>query len=99
MNIQDLGSKVQKESYNEQEDDTDSIEIISDIEFAEDDYDSIISNLNSLIKYIDQTSIHEVWYITTIEKNKEHFVIVYKSTNHLCTYSLTSIYQNPRHLI
>jgi hypothetical protein len=45
----------------------------------------MISNINSLVAFIDQTSIHEIWHITTIEQNKEHFVIIYENANHLCT--------------
>lgn len=55
------------------------------MEFAEDNYESKISNLDSLVAYIDQDSIHEIWNVTTIEQNKEHFVIAYGNANHLCT--------------
>lgn len=55
---------------------------MNSIKFAETDYESIISNLNSLIKYIDHTSIHEIWCVVTIEQNKEHYVVI---SNHLCT--------------
>ncbi|KAF0530101.1 protein far-red impaired response 1 isoform x3 [Gigaspora margarita] len=62
-----------------------SIEVTKDAEFAEDDYESIITNLDSLIKCIDQSTIQEVWCIMTIEQNKEHFVVICKDANHLCT--------------
>src|SRR5277367_5618593 len=55
------------------------------VKFAEDDYESKISNLRSLIRYLDQAIIHEIWSVTTIEQNKEHFVILYGNGNHLCT--------------
>ena len=45
----------------------------------------MLSDLNSLATYVDQASIHEVWHITTIEQNKEHYVIIYGNANHLCT--------------
>src|SRR3984957_6493670 len=57
----------------------------SNIEFAEDNYESILSNMASLIAYIDQDTIHEVWHISTIEQNKEYFVVIYGNANHLCT--------------
>jgi len=70
----------------EQEDNTDLIEEIrNNVEFTEDDYKSMLSNLDSLITFIDQNSIHEVWHISTIEQNKEHFVVLYGNANHLCT--------------
>ncbi len=70
----------------EQEDNTDLIEEIrNNVEFTEDDYKSMLSNLDSLITFIDQNSIHEVWHVSTIEQNKEHFVVLYGNANHLCT--------------
>lgn len=45
----------------------------------------MILNLDSLTKCIDRTSIHEVWSVTTIEQNKEHFVVIYGNANHFCT--------------
>ncbi len=52
----------------EQEDNTDPIEEIrNNVKFAEDDYESVLSNLDSLITFIDQNSIHEVWHVSTIE--------------------------------
>lgn len=70
----------------EQEDNTDPIEEIrNNVKFAEDDYESVLSNLDSLITFIDQNSIHEVWHVSTIEQNKEHFVVLYGNANHLCT--------------
>lgn len=64
---------------------SDSMEETSDIEFAEDNYKSILSNFASLITHIDQDTIHEVWHVSTIEQNKEHFVVVYGNANHLYT--------------
>jgi len=55
------------------------------VEFAEDDYESKLSNLRSLISYLDHTVIHEIWSVTIIEQNKEHFVVLYGNANHLCT--------------
>jgi len=55
------------------------------VEFTEDNYESMLSDLNTLATYINQTSIHEIWCVTTIEQNKKHFVIVYGNANHLCT--------------
>ncbi|RHZ85076.1 hypothetical protein Glove_71g119 [Diversispora epigaea] len=69
-------------------DDDDDIDIQQKdgrIKFAEDDYESKISNLRSLITHLNQTTIHEIWSVKTIEQNKEHFVILYGSANHLCT--------------
>ncbi len=45
----------------------------------------MISSLESLTIYVNKTSIHEIWHITTIKHNKEHFVIIYENANHLCT--------------
>jgi hypothetical protein len=65
--------------------DSDPMEEANNVKFAEDNYESILSNLASLITYIDQDSIHEVWHVSTIEQDKEHFVVVYGNANHLCT--------------
>ncbi|CAB5360724.1 unnamed protein product [Rhizophagus irregularis] len=67
--------------------DSDPMEEASNIEFAEDNYESVLSNLASLITYIDQESIHEAmfhvglipnrWYIDiTYEFQKEAAIIV-----------------------
>ncbi len=53
--------------------------------FAEDDYESSISNLNSLVRYLNNATIREVWSVKTIEQNKEHFVVISENANHLCT--------------
>ncbi|RHZ87503.1 hypothetical protein Glove_34g33 [Diversispora epigaea] len=45
------------------------------IKFAENDNESKTLNLRSLITYINQTTIHEVWSVKTIEENKEHFAM------------------------
>ncbi|CAB4382815.1 unnamed protein product [Rhizophagus irregularis] len=72
IDIQEMYSEDQEEkSYNEEENNntnpTGMTEVTGNIEFAEDNYESMILNLDSLIKYINQTSIHEVWRVTTIE--------------------------------
>src|SRR6185369_14566639 len=56
-----------------------------EINFAEDDYESSISNLNSLVRYLNNATIREVWSIKTIEQNKEHFVVISDNANHLYT--------------
>src|ERR1043166_3233457 len=56
-----------------------------EINFAEDDYESSISNLNSLVRYLNNATIREVWSVKTIEQNKEHFVVISDNANHLCT--------------
>ena len=56
-----------------------------EINFAEDDYESSISNLNSLVRYLNNATIREVWSVKTIEQNKEHFVVISENANHLCT--------------
>ncbi|RGB36082.1 hypothetical protein C1646_667222 [Rhizophagus diaphanus] len=91
IDIQKIYSEDQEEkSYNEEENNnTDPIgmaEIIGNIKFAKNNYESMILNLNSLIKCINRTSIHEIWRVTTIEKNKEHFVVIFGNANHLCIY-------------
>ncbi|CAB5362544.1 unnamed protein product [Rhizophagus irregularis] len=73
---------------------SDPMEEASNIEFAEDNYESVLSNLASLITYIDQESIHEVWHVSTIEQNKEHFVVVYGNANHLCTCDSKVVYKH-----
>ena len=75
----------QEESDNDEQDNPDPMKDTCNIEFVEDDYESVVSNLDTLIKYIDQASIHEVWRVTTIEQNKEHFLVIYGNANHLCT--------------
>jgi len=55
------------------------------LNFPEDDYESSTSNLHALITYLNHASIHEVWRVTTIEQNKEHFVVICDNANHLCT--------------
>ncbi|PKK70398.1 hypothetical protein RhiirC2_711936 [Rhizophagus irregularis] len=57
----------------------------SKVKFAEDDYESKLSNLCFLFSYLDHAVIHEVWSVMTIEQNKEHFVVLYGNTNYLCT--------------
>ena len=42
----------------------------SKINFAEDDYESAVSNLQSLISYLDHAVVQEVWSVITIEQNK-----------------------------
>jgi len=77
--------KEQENSNNKGEDNNSTIEEDNNAMFAEDNYESMISNLGSLVACIDQDSIHEIWNVTTIEQNKEHFVIIYGNANHLCT--------------
>ncbi|CAB5366255.1 unnamed protein product [Rhizophagus irregularis] len=74
-----------KEQEQERFDNEGSDEKDSKVKFAEDDYESKLSNLCSLFSYLDHAVIHEVWSVTTIEQNKEHFVVLYSNTNHLCT--------------
>ncbi|PKY34329.1 hypothetical protein RhiirB3_395477 [Rhizophagus irregularis] len=69
----------------ERYDDKGSDEKDSKVKFAEDDYESKLLNLHSLFSYLNHAVIHEVWSVTTIEQNKEHFVVLYGNTNHLCT--------------
>ncbi|RGB27739.1 hypothetical protein C1646_673756 [Rhizophagus diaphanus] len=57
----------------------------SKVKFAKDDYESKLSNLRFLFSYLDHAVIHEIWSVTTIKQNKEHFVVLYGNTNHLCT--------------
>ena len=57
----------------------------SKINFAEDDYELATSNLQFLISYLNHAIIYKIWSITTIEQNKEYFVIIYSNANHLCT--------------
>ena len=56
-----------------------------EINFAEDDYESSISNLNSLVRYLNNATIRKVWSVKTIEQNKKHFVVISDNANHLCT--------------
>ncbi|RIB06142.1 hypothetical protein C2G38_2217854 [Gigaspora rosea] len=70
-----------------------------DTEFAEDDYESIIINLDSLIKYIDRSTIQKVWHVITIEQNKEHFVVICKDDNHLCIYEAAISIINKKNLL
>ncbi|CAG8597395.1 9900_t:CDS:2 [Cetraspora pellucida] len=76
----------------------DIINLTNDISFAKDEYESVISNLDSLIKYIDQFTIQKIWHVATIEQQKEHFVIICRNANHLCTWHLPnnniSIYEH-----
>ncbi|CAB4442956.1 unnamed protein product [Rhizophagus irregularis] len=67
IDIQEMYSEDQEEkSYNEEENNnTDPIgmtEVTGNIEFAEDNYESMILNLDSLIKCINRTSIHEAMF-------------------------------------
>ncbi|PKY62769.1 hypothetical protein RhiirA4_489854, partial [Rhizophagus irregularis] len=49
----------------EQYDNKGSDEKDSKVKFAEDDYESKLSNLRSLFSYLDHAVIHEVWSVTT----------------------------------
>src|SRR5256884_3202649 len=55
------------------------------INFAEEDYESTISNLYTLVRYLNNATIREVWRVKTIEQNKEHFVVICDNANHLYT--------------
>ncbi|RHZ81544.1 hypothetical protein Glove_119g45 [Diversispora epigaea] len=84
----DKQGRSDNEDEQGQSDDDDDIDIQQKdrrIKFAEDDYESKILNLRSLITHLNQTTIHEIWSVKTIEQNKEHFVILYGSANHLYT--------------
>ena len=76
-----------EEPNNKQSDDEEHRQSNNDdeINFAEDDYESSISNLNSLVRYLNNATIHEVWSVKTIEQNKEHFMVISDNANHLCT--------------
>ncbi|CAB5360448.1 unnamed protein product [Rhizophagus irregularis] len=65
----------------ERYDDKGSDEKDSKVKFAEDDYESKLLNLHSLFSYLNHAVIHEVWSVTTIEQNKEHFVVLYVMFN------------------
>ena len=67
------------------DDEQDDDEQSEKLNFPEDDYKSLTSNLHALITYLNNASIHEVWCVTTIERNKEHFVVICDNANHLCT--------------
>src|SRR2546423_13601119 len=84
-NQEEFDNDEQEESDKDEQDNIDLMEVTCNIEFAEDNYESIMSNLNTLIKYIDQASIHEVWCVATIEQNKDHYLVIYGNANHLCT--------------
>ena len=81
----DERERSDEESDNEGSDDKQKSDTKHNVKFAEDDYESKLSNLYSLISYLDRAVIHEVWSVTTIEQNKEHFVVLYGNANHLCT--------------
>ena len=72
----------EEQDDDEQDDDEEQSEKLN---FPEDDYESSISNLHALITYLNNARIHEVWRVTTIEQNKEHFVVICNNANHLCT--------------
>src|SRR5947208_9164458 len=74
-----------KEPNNKHEEHRQSDNDDEKINFAEDDYESSISNLNSLVRYLNNANIREVWSVKTIEQNKEHFVVISDNANHLCT--------------
>ena len=50
----------------------------------QDDDDEQSKKLN-FPEYLNNTGIHKVWYVTTIEQNKEHFVVICDNASHLCT--------------
>ena len=64
---------------------TKNIDSDEKINFTKDDYESSISNLNSLVRYLNNATIREVWSVKTIEQNKEHFVVISDNAKHLCT--------------
>ena len=79
----DEGQDDNEQDNDDEQDDDD--EQSKKLNFLEDDYESSISNLHALITYLNNASIHEVWRVTTIEQNKEHFVVICDNANHLCT--------------
>ncbi|CAB4475414.1 unnamed protein product [Rhizophagus irregularis] len=76
-------SDGEEQSDDEEQDDVDTRS--EKLNFPEDDYESLIVNLHALITYLNHANIHEVWRVTTIEQNKEHFMVIYDNANHLCT--------------
>src|SRR5438876_1435985 len=53
--------------------------------FSEDMFDSFVVELAQLIAGLDQTRIHEIWRVISIDKKSKHFIVLYDDTMHLCT--------------
>ncbi|CAB5373819.1 unnamed protein product [Rhizophagus irregularis] len=68
-------SDGEEQSDDEEQDDVDTRS--EKLNFPEDDYESLIVNLHALITYLNHANIHEVWRVTTIEQNKEHFMAMF----------------------
>ncbi|CAG8587499.1 7924_t:CDS:2, partial [Scutellospora calospora] len=74
INIQEIYREGQEESDDEEEDDnTDLIGVTSDIKFVEDNYEFVISNLDSLTKCINRTSIDKVYKKHLSDSNESRF--------------------------
>ena len=85
---EDNEEQSDEELDNKQSDDEEHRQSDNDdkkINFAEDDYELSISNLYSLVRYLNNATIREVWRVKTIEQNKKHFVVISDNANHLCT--------------
>jgi hypothetical protein len=48
-------------------------------------FDACVIELAQLITNLDPTKIHELWYISSINKKSKHFIVLYDNTIHLCT--------------
>ena len=81
----DEGQGDEGQNDDNDDDEQDGDEQSEKLDFLEDNYESSISNLHVLITYLNNASSYEVWRVTTIEQNKEHFVVICDNANHLCT--------------
>lgn len=53
--------------------------------FSEDMFDVCVIELDKLIIDINSERIHELWYITSINKTSEYFIVLYNNAAYLCT--------------
>ena len=53
--------------------------------FAEDMFDSLLTELKELTASLDASRIHEVWRVWSIDRKSFHHVVLFDETCHLCT--------------
>ncbi|CAG8756803.1 2625_t:CDS:2, partial [Gigaspora rosea] len=66
--------KAQRQQMNEKDNNKSKND---DVKFVEDDYESSMLNLYSMMQGLDLASVHKVWSVSTIEENKTHFIALY----------------------
>lgn len=53
--------------------------------FAEDMFDSLLTEVTELTENLDASRIHEIWRVWSIDRTSFHHVVLFDETCHLCT--------------